>query len=288
MNDKDRYYNSELTFISIEDVQIGLRQFGSGYDVVFIHGFPTHGYTWRKIIPKISQTHKCHVVDLPGLGDSKWEKTSKFDSTSQAHYVIALIEHLKIQKCSLIAHDSGATVARIIAIERPDLVEKLVLINTEIPHHLPPWIPFYQKTGLLPLVPNIIRFALKQSWFIKSRMGFSEAYSDKTLLNNPENLGPYLNPLIQSQAKTIGAFKYLRGIDWKVIDQFKTTHQNIKADTLFIWGEDDRTFPVELGYKMIDQFNENCEFVRVANASLLPHEEKSEEVGQIITQFLKD
>lgn len=285
---EDNFYKTaNLKLREIQNAFIGLREFGKGDEVFLIHGFPTHGYTWRKILPVISEKHKCNVVDLPGLGDSKWTEKTDFSSESQANYLIELIESMNIKECSLIAHDSGATVARVIAIKKPDLIKKLILINTEIPNHRPPWISFYQKVGLLPFMPDLIRVALRWNWFIKSPMGFREAYSDKSMFDKPENLGPYMNPLIQSKHKTIGAFKYLKGIDWKVVDEFQKTHQSIKADTLLIWGESDKTFPLDHAKKMISQFSGHCQIKEIRGASLLPHEEKGEQVSELILEFLE-
>ena len=287
MTEIEIYKNISLQKIKIEDVSIGLRQIGSGNNLVFIHGFPTHGYTWRKLIPKLSENYKCHILDLPGLGDSNWTDKTDFKSSSQARYIVKLLEQKKIEKYSLIAHNSGATIARVIAITQNSKVENLILLNTEIPFHRPPWIPLYQKIGLLPLIPFLIRKLLGQKWFVKSPMGFREFYSDKTLLNTEENILPYLDPVIKSSKKTIGAFKYLKGIDWQLIDEFEELHKQIKANVLFIWGEDDKTFPIELGKRMITQFNSKIEFVTIKNASLLPHEEKPAAVLEAIRKFIK-
>lgn len=281
----EKSYNSiPLQKIKVEDVSIGLRQIGTGEHLVFIHGFPTHGYTWRKIIPALSKHFKCYILDLPGLGDSEWTDKTDFKSNAQARYVIQLLEKLGIEKYSLIAHNSGATIARAIAIN--ENVENLIMLNTEIPNHRPPWIPFYQKVGLWPFVPNIIRQLLKQPWFIKSPMGLKEAYSDKLMLTKDSNLLPYTEQLINSNEKAIGALKYLKGIDWKLIDEFKELHGQIKANTLLIWGEDDKTFPIKLARPMVKQFNSAIELVPIKNASLLPHEEKPDEVFETILQFV--
>lgn len=285
MKEKNSYKSIPLQKIKIEDVSIGLRQIGTGEDLVFIHGFPTHGYTWRKIIPELSKQFTCHILDLPGLGDSEWTDKTDFQSNAQARYVIQLLEKLGIEKYSLIAHNSGATVARAIAIK--EKVENLIMLNTEIPNHRPPWIPFYQKVDLWPFVSTVIRQLLKQPWFIKSPMGLKEAYSDKLMLTKDSNLLPYTEPLINSNEKSIGAFKYLKGIDWKLIDEFKKLHGQIKANTLLIWGEDDKTFPIKYARKMVEQFNSAIELVSIKNASLLPHEEKPDEVVEAILQFVK-
>lgn len=281
------YYNIPLQTIKIEDVSIGLRQIGEGDDLVFIHGFPTHGYTWRKILPKLKKQFSCHIIDLPGLGDSAWSENTNFNSSAQAKYVSILLERLAIKKYSLIAHNSGATIARLMAINKPNEVENLILMNTEIPNHRPPWIPFYQKIGLLPFVPFFIRKLFQQNWFIKSEMGLKELYADKLMLKEAVNIGPYLNPAIKSHKKTIGAFKYLKGIDWGLVDQFEELHQNIKANVLFLWGKEDKTFPIKLAREMTMQFSGTCKFVSIENAALLPHEEKPVLVANEILEFVK-
>ena len=286
-NKMSPYKNIPLQQIKMEDVTVGLRQIGSGDNLIFIHGFPTHGYTWRKIIPKLAAHFKCHILDLPGLGNSKWTAKTDFKSEAQARYIIRLLEKMRIDKYSLIAHDSGATIARAIAINQNKSVQNLILLNTEIPNHRPPWIPFYQKIGLLPTVPSIIRYLLQQKWFVKSPMGFKELYADKSMLDEPSNLAPYLTPIIHSNHKAIGAFRYLKGINWKLIDDFKHLHKKIEARTLFLWGEKDKTFPIKLGKQMVEQFSSEVDFISIKNASLLPHEEKPNEVISEILKFVK-
>jgi len=278
------YQSIALQKIKIEDVTIGVRQIGNGDNLVFIHGFPTHGYTWRKLIPQLSKYFKCHILDLPGLGSSEWSEKTDFKSKAQARYIINLLEKLRIEKYSLIAHNSGATIARVIAIE--EKVDNLIILNTEIPFHRPPWIPFYQRVGLLPAIPAIIRVLLKQNWFIKSSMGFKELYYDKSMLEDKLNISPYINPVVSSQLKTIGAFKYLKGIDWELVDEFKNSHSKITARTLMLWGEKDKTFPMKLGKQMVNQFSSEVDFVVIKNASLLPHEEKPDEVIREILKFI--
>lgn len=285
-NNIEFYRQAKTEQVSVTDATVAIRQFGQGETIVFIHGFPTNGYTWRHIISTLSLKYLCITLDLPGLGDSTWSTNTNFSSNAHAEYVTEVLNKKGIDNFSLVAHNSGATVARIIAIKNAERVKNLIVFNTEIPNHRPPWIPFYQKIGLLPLVPNLIRKLLKLKWFVKSPMGFKEAYSDKAMLENTDNIHYYLIPLINSKEKAIGALKYLRGIDWKVIDGFKQTHKEIKANVLILWGEDDRTFPLERAIEMKNQFSSKCYFHTIKNSSLLPHEEKPGEVCRLITDFL--
>lgn len=102
------------------------------------------------------------TLELPGLGDSTWTDRTGFSSDAQADHVLKVLNAKGIGTFSLVAHGSGATVARILAKRHPDRVRNLVMFNTEIPFHRPPWIPFYQKVGLLPGIPDLLRFPLKQ------------------------------------------------------------------------------------------------------------------------------
>ena len=286
MKELTEFKDIELQKIRIGDVTFGLREVGEGENLVFIHGFPTHGYTWRKLMPELAVNYKCTILDLPGLGASDWSGTTSFNISSQANYIQYLLDKLKIQDTNIIAHDSGGTIARIIAINNPNRVRNLILINTEIPNHRPPFIELYQKLCLLPFATYYFRRKLNEKRFVRSSMGFRHAYSDKNMLANENNLNPYLQPLIKSNKKTTGAFKYLKGIDWKIIDEFEHTHKKIKANVLLIWGEDDKTFPIDLAKNMTKQFNSNIEFKRIKNASLLVHEEKPKEVSDEIIRFL--
>lgn len=281
------YKNLPYKAIKINKVTFGYRNIGEGEDLVLIHGFPTHGYTWGKILPSLSKKFNCHILDMPGLGDSDWSRKSSLNIDVQATNTLELLNKIGVHQFNLIAHNSGGTIARLMAINEPLKVKNLILINTEIPNHRPPFIELYQKVSRIPFASKYFQIKLNQKRFVRSSMGFKQAYTDKSMFDSKGNLGPYLNPLINSNRKIKGAFKFLRGIDWKLIDAFKQTHSKIKANVLLIWGENDKTFPINLGKDMIKQFKSDAIFKTIENASLLPHEEKPNVVSQEILKFLQ-
>lgn len=128
----------------IEDATIAVRVFGQGPAIVFIHGYPVHGYTWRKLLPTLAENFTCYVIDLPGLGDSDWTGETDFTFTAQAHRLDILFQQLDLKYYALIAQDTGAPIARLVALLQAEKVSKLAVINTEVPNHRPPWIRFYQ------------------------------------------------------------------------------------------------------------------------------------------------
>ena len=282
------YNAANVELHRIEDATIAVRTFGQGPAILLVHGYPVSGYTWRKLLPTLSANFTCYVVDLPGLGDSDWEPNTDFSFTAQARRLSLLSKELKLGTFSIIAHDTGATIARLFAISFPKNIKKLVMLNTEIPGHRPPWIQFFQFIAKLPLASTMFRLPLRSSFFLQSSMGFGQFYSDSRLFKNRGNLAPYVDPLIGSPRRLLGSLNYLKGIDWKAVDGFGEGHAKIRADVLFLWGEDDKTFPIHLAMEMCQQFKCNVDFMPLLSASLMPHEEKPRDVLQHLIPFLTD
>ena len=279
------YAGTDFARHTVFDASPAVRVFGDGPALVFIHGFPTHGYTWRKLLPKLSEDFTCYVVDLPGLGDSDWSNKTDFSFTAQAHRLSQLFEVLGLNSYDIIAHNTGATIARLVALSNPDHVRHIIAFNTEIPNHRPPWISTYQVLARMPGANPAFRLTMRSKLWQVSSLGFKEFYTDKTLLKDPANLGPYLNPVINSSKRMDGLLGYLKGIEWTIVDSMEEMHKRIKADTLFLWGESDKTFPVELAREMIPQFHGTATLIPIS-ASLLPHEEKPLDVLHHIANFM--
>ena len=282
------YLSSKSVNYKIDDASITVRTFGEGIPLVLIHGFVVNGCTWRKIIPKLAEQFTCYVVDLPGFGDSKWNSRTDFTFTAQSKRLVKLFKKLNISNYSIIAQDTGASIARMIAVTEQSNLNKLILINTEIPNHRPPFIPLYQFFAKLPFANFMFRSLIKNDAFVRSPFFINEFYYDKSKLKDKENLERYIEPLRTSKNKMFGMLEYLKGIEWNVVDNFAKSHSEIKAETLFVWGENDKTFPIELAKKMPTQFNSKCDLVSIPKASLMPHEEKSNEILDIIIPFLLD
>jgi len=280
------YRSARIEHYEMDDATLAVRRFGDGPDIVFIHGFPTHGYTWRFLLGDLAKDFRCWTIDLAGLGDSRWTGRTDFRFTAQARRVAHLLEQLGIDDCTLVAHDTGATVARLVALAAPERVARQALINTEIPGHRPPWIPFYQMTAGLPGASLSFRPLLGMKWYLRSGLGFGAFYSNKKLFDDPTRLGPYVDPLLASSERLKGMLGYLTGIEWKVVDSLRDRHAELQGPTLLLWGEDDVTFPVAYAEAMLPQFSGRARLVRIERASLMPHEERPEIVVSELRSFL--
>ncbi|MGE0821301.1 MAG: alpha/beta fold hydrolase [Candidatus Binatia bacterium] len=102
---------------------------GSGYPLVFLHGWPQTWYEWRKIIPSLAERFTIIAPDLRGLGDSEKPITG-YDKRTLADDVYQLTHSLGYEKFGLIGHDWGGTVAYYLACDHPQRVERLLIFES--------------------------------------------------------------------------------------------------------------------------------------------------------------
>ena len=101
---------------------------GSGYPLVFVHGWPQSWYEWRKIMPALAERFTVIAPDLRGLGDSGRPLTG-YDKRTLASDVHALVQALGYDKIGLTGHDWGGAVAYYLAYDHPEMVERLMILD---------------------------------------------------------------------------------------------------------------------------------------------------------------
>jgi pimeloyl-ACP methyl ester carboxylesterase len=272
------------SFVRLEGCEMAYRRVGRGEPLLLVHGYPLSGLTFRGQVPTLAEHFTCYLPDLPGAGETRWSDATDFSFEGQARALRGFADALGLRAYAVLAHDTGATIARRLAILDAARVTRLVLIGTEIPGHRPPWIPFFQRVAS-PKRTFLSRYLLSQRWFRRSSAGFGGCFADPSWIDG-EFFRLFLAPLIASKPRASGQTRYLLGIDWRMVDGFETEHAKITAPTLLIWGEDDPVFPVARARPMADQLA-NCHgFVTVPGAKLFVHEEKPETVARIALDFL--
>lgn len=277
------FLNSPIQHIKVDDATFALRRFGEGPALLFIHGFPLSGFTWRHILLGLSAHFTCYVPDLPGLGDSTWQDDTDFNFVAQANRLKKMMDILEISEYSIIAQDTGATTARCLTLEDRQRVQKLVMINTEISFHRPPWVVEYQILTKIPGVTLIFQQLLRSRTFLKSSLGFGGSFQNMALMND-EFLQQFITPLAD-KTRIRGLVCYLSGIDWNIVDGLAVQHKHIHQPVLLLWGENDPTFPLTYAKKMLLEFPDAILKI-IPDCKLLPHEEKPEMTLAALLKFL--
>lgn len=277
--------NEDVRWTDLGSARLAYRVAGSGPALVLVHGYPMHGETWRKLVPELARHFTCYLPDLPGLGITEWRADTDFGFHGHARTLRRWIDGLRLDGYALVAHDTGATVARCLADADAARVSHLVLINTEMPGHRPPWVPLYRHLAALPGAALSFRALLAQRWFRRSPMGLGGLFVDRDRLDGDFH-ARFVAPLLASPRRMQGSLRYLRGIGWDVVDALRALHGRLGMPVQMIWGALDPTFPIAIARDMTAQFATPPEFVEVPRAALLPHEEQPEDVLRALVPFL--
>ncbi|HJQ82620.1 MAG TPA: alpha/beta hydrolase [Candidatus Binatia bacterium] len=261
------------------------RKDGRGPAVVFLHGFPLSGRTWDGVVAHLRDRFTCWAPDLIGLGGSTSTLTDDFASPGQARAFQGWLRAMGVESYALVGNDTGGWIARELALIEGARVSRLVLTNTEIPGHRPPWIPLYQALAHLPGFGTVIRQLLGSATFRRSSLGFGGCFHDLRHLDG-EFHGRFVEPLIASPERIEGAAEFLRRMKFARLDEFRTLHRQLAMPTLFVWGAEDPTFPEPRARAMVDQFPHPAGFHTVPNGKLFFYEEQPTEVARLIADFL--
>jgi haloacetate dehalogenase len=106
---------------------------GSGEPVLLLHGFPQTHYCWRRIIPPLAGHHAVIAADLRGYGGSGaaagGPRGEGFTKREVAAELVEVMRALGFEQFHVVGHDRGARVAYRMALDHPDRVKRLALLN---------------------------------------------------------------------------------------------------------------------------------------------------------------
>ena len=124
----------EHGFADSDGVKIHYVTKGEGPLVVLIHGFPDFWYTWREQMPALVEAG-FKVVAIDGRGFNRSDKPEGVDNYKIDKLVgdiAAVVKHFGRDKAVIVGHDWGGMVAWSVAMQRPEIVERLIILN--LPH----------------------------------------------------------------------------------------------------------------------------------------------------------
>jgi haloacetate dehalogenase len=119
--------------IDVGDVTLRVRHGGAGPAVVLLHGHPRTHTTWYAVAPRLAAHHTVVCPDLRGYGESDKPRTTAdhepYSKRAMARDIANLMTRLGHERFAVVGHDRGAYVALRAALDHPDRVTHLAILD---------------------------------------------------------------------------------------------------------------------------------------------------------------
>jgi pimeloyl-ACP methyl ester carboxylesterase len=263
---------------------------GEGPLVVLLHGFPEFWYSWRRQIPVLAAAG-YHVVapDMRGYDRSDRPQSWRaYDTKLLADDIAGLIHSFGEQSAFVVGHDWGAAVAYAVAMFRPEVVQRLAILN--VPHQArmlegfrtfkqlrKSWYMFFFQIPRLPeylIARDDFSFAKRSL-----RADSKDAFSD-------EDLERYVEAWSQPGALT-GMINYYRAALRRSPRSALAQLKRIDVQTLVIWGMLDRHLGSELA-EPAPEWVPNVRVERIPNATHWVQHDAPERVNELLLGFMEE
>jgi pimeloyl-ACP methyl ester carboxylesterase len=274
----------------VNGVRLHYVEQGQGPLVVLLHGFPEFWYSWRHQIPALAEAG-FRVIAPDQRGYNTSEKPRGVRSYRVEHLVddvAALIQHAGESRATVVGHDWGGAVAWAVPMLRPEVVDKLIVMNA--PHRqaynrelrrfrqlLRSWYVFFFQLPWLPeagirfrqyrLIDNVLRREPKRPG------AFSE-----------DDIAAYKQALAQPGALSAGINYYRAAVRRNPFAS--SMLRQIDAPTLLIWGEEDPYLGIRLT-EGLQQWVPKIRVERIPNASHWVQIDAAERVNELMIDFLR-
>jgi haloacetate dehalogenase len=127
-----------------EGLRLRTRRAGSGPPLLLLHGHPQTSAMWHRVAPALAERFTVVLMDLRGRGDSERALSSAdhglYSKRAMAADALAAMRHHGFARFHVCAHDRGARVAHRLALDHPDAVARLMLLD------IAPTLAMYEGT----------------------------------------------------------------------------------------------------------------------------------------------
>ncbi|MFK4148681.1 alpha/beta fold hydrolase [Streptomyces sp. NPDC004065] len=235
---------------------------GDGVPLVFVHGWTADRHRWDHQVEHFSAGRRVVRLDLRGHGESGGAGSRTIEAA--AGDVIALLDHLKIERFVLVGHSMGGMIAQTIALAHPERVERLVLVGSISR------MTYSRGRGLLMAASTLVPFKL----FVAANIqrAFAPGYPREEIRRHIAASAATPREVVMTCYSAMRAFDVLDRVG------------EIRVPTLLVHGYHDIQLPVRQMLRMAKAYPDAE--VRVIDAGHEIPLEKPEELTELLDRFL--
>jgi pimeloyl-ACP methyl ester carboxylesterase len=274
-------------YAEVGDVSLHYVEAGEGPLVILLHGFPEFWFGWRlQIAPLAAAGFRVVAPDTRGYNlSSKPEAFEDYGVDLLAADISGLIGALGEESAHVVGHDWGGSIAWTLAMNHPEVVDRLAILNAAHPRRLSEGLKhpsqlrksWYFFFFAVPGLPEEVVHA--RDWHF-----FRHFLEDANPPYTPEEIERYVEAWSQPGAAA-GMINYYRASVRQSQKEAAAKLRPISAPTLVIWGEDDAYLGSDLAEPDRDDVPNLDRVERLAGASHWVHHDEAERVNQLLIDF---
>ncbi|HEY3839793.1 MAG TPA: alpha/beta hydrolase [Bryobacteraceae bacterium] len=249
------------------------REMGRGPTVVLVHGLGADGTRWERNIVPLSRNFRVIALDQIGFGQSD-KPMANYNNRMLSEFLVRFLSSIEVTKATLIGNSMGAQVALRVAVQHPEIVGRLVLVDggnvrsagTSEPQPMAPERQRIMNGVTSEEMRELLGLLIHDKNLITDRM------IDETLMTHLQSsyaigkileAGPKLNSLSEEEVRTV------------------------KSPTLIIWGKNDALTGPAAGERLAKVIPGSRRVV-IDDAGHMPQWERPNEFNRVVAEFLKD
>ncbi|MEJ8846825.1 alpha/beta hydrolase [Variovorax rhizosphaerae] len=235
---KARWAQPPSQFLEVEGMQVHVRDEGPRDDpmpIVLVHGTSASLHTWDGWVDALKSRHRVVRMDLPGFGLTGPAPDGDYTMPRYARFVVAVMDKLAIRQAVVGGNSLGGAVAWKTAVDYPDRVSKLVLVDAAGYPFKSESVPLGFRLARLPFMAPLMRNLLPRGMIESS---VRSVYGDPARVT-PELVDRYYEITLRegNRQALVERFKVVQTED------FSAQIPQIKQPTLILWGALDRLVP---------------------------------------------
>ena len=229
-------------FIAIEGMQVHLRDEGSRDDpspILLLHGTSASLHTWEGWAQALRGQRRVISVDLPGFGLTGPFPDGDYRLAHYTRFLGELLDALGVRHAVIAGNSFGGQVAIEMALEQPDRVDKLILVDALAYPGDPASIPIGFRIARMPVLNQAMQYVLPRRVVEDS---IRDVYGDPSKVTSAL-VDRYFDMSVRAgnRASLPARFQYLP------TEASAARIGEVAEPTLILWGARDRLIPPEHG-----------------------------------------
>lgn len=266
----------------------------AGPAVVLVHGFGASWLHWRKNIPVLAKNCRVYAIDLIGFGSSakpkpKEEINYTFETWGQQ--IADFCRQVVATPAFLIGNSIGCIVAMQVAVENPDMVLGVAMLNCSLRmlhDRKRLTLPWYRRFGA-PVLQSVLSNRAVGEFF------FNQIAKPKTVRKillqayaNSEAVTDELVDILMAPASDPGAVAvFLAFTSYSQGPLPEDLLPKLHCPAIFIWGAADPWEPIELGRELAN-YPQVQKFIPLEGVGHCPQDEAPELVNPLVWDWIQD